>query len=151
MTTVDDRFLVFRLGEYGFVLALDNVVEVVDHVIDKFDFKKKDPVFGIVAAFEFRQTLIPVVDPALRLGIKSPAGFEQKHVVVLQGSEGCWALLIDAIEELTSERNLQVCKLTPLLQKMTNLLLCNRLKMFKNEPLIVFSPEHFYGSQVGPL
>ena len=57
-----NRLLIFRLGGVGFVLSLGSVVEVIDQIVERLDFERSDSDYGIVAALNFRHTLIPVVD-----------------------------------------------------------------------------------------
>jgi chemotaxis signal transduction protein len=148
MSVVEDRYLIFRLGENAFVLSLEAVVEVVDPVADKLVFARNDPASGIVAAFDFRCARIPVVDPAVCLNIASQGATDRKRLIVLQGTEGRWAILVDAITELVSAISLQPCAMTLLLQQVTGRLY-NQLRLHKGEVLIVFDPENYYGSLMG--
>lgn len=150
MAGVDNRFLVFRLAGSGFVLALDAVVEVVDYIDDKLDFARTDPASGIIAALDFRHTWIPVVDPGLRLALGEQGAIDARRAVVLQGSEGRWALLVDFVEELAVAQDLQICEMAWLLRKATNCLY-TELRLLNDEPMIVFDPELYYGSRVKPL
>jgi chemotaxis signal transduction protein len=150
MVGEDERFLVFRLGGNGFVLSLDDVVEVVDPIGDDLDYARNDPASGIIAALNFRCTWIPVVNPGLRLTLSPHCVSEARRAVVLEGSEGRWALLVDSIEELASAQALQSCEMSLLLQQVTAGLY-HQLKLLNAEPLIVFEPELYYGSQRIPL
>ena len=87
--------LIFRLGEVGFVLDLACIVEVCEHIVDTVDFRKTDLDSGIVGSLLFRRTLIPVIDPTLRLELSSSTATGDKVVLVLRSSEGNWALLVD--------------------------------------------------------
>jgi len=65
MTEVGNRKLIFRLGKIGFLLDLADVVEVVDQIADALDPGRSDIGQGIISALQFRQTLMPAVDPVL--------------------------------------------------------------------------------------
>ena len=145
-----NRLLIFRLGGVGFVLSLGSVVEVIDQIVERLDFERSDSDHGIVAALHFRHTLIPVVDPTLRLGIVSPVLHADRKIIVLQGTEGNWALLADSIDELAVVQDLKDCLLPSWLSHKVKGLY-SQVKLSGSEPLIVFEAEHFYGMNVKPL
>ena len=142
---VGDRKLVFRLGGVGFLLELADVVEVVNHVAEDFDPSRSIIGQGIVSALQFRQTWIPAIDPALKLDIFSVVKLKDKVAVVLRGSEGNWALLVDQVEELSAVDNFQPCGI-PFLLKVAAMGFYSQIKLLDDEPMIVFEPERYYGS-----
>jgi chemotaxis signal transduction protein len=142
-----NRKLIFRLGGIGFLLELTDVVEVVDQIAKVLDPGRSDISQGIISALQFRQTWIPAVDPALILDISSTVKLQEKKAVILRGSEGNWALLVDRIDELSVAENLKPCEL-PFLLKVSAMGFYSQIKLLNQEPMIVFEPERYYGSAV---
>jgi len=147
---VSHRKLVFRLGRIGFLLELTDVVEVVDPIAKILDPGRSDISRGIISALQFRQTWIPAVDPALILDIPSATKLQEKIAVILRGSEGNWALLVDRIDELSVAENLQSCEI-PFLLKVSAMGYYSQVKLLNQEPMVVFEPERYYGSTVAGL
>ena len=147
MTVVGDRKLIFRLGGMGFLLDLSEVVEVVTQITDSLDPGRSDIGQGIVSALQFRQTWIPVVDPALKLDVFSPVKLRDKTAVILRGTEGNWALLVDQVDKLMAADNFQSCEI-PSLLKVAAMGFYSQIQLLHNEPMIVFEPERYYGSAV---
>ncbi len=142
---VSNRKLIFRLGKIGFLLDLTDVVEVVDQIADALDPGRSDIGQGIISALQFRQTLIPVVDPVLKMDISSTVKLKDKIAVILRGSEGNWALLVDQVDELSAAENFQPCAI-PFLLKVAAMGFYSQIQLLHNEPMIVFEPERYYGS-----
>ena len=145
MSVASQRKLIFRLGGIGFLLDLTEVVEVLDQITDALDPGRSDIGQGIVSALRFRQTWIPVVDPALKLDIFSTVKLRDKTVVVLRGHEGNWALLVDQVDRLSTAENFQPCEM-PFLLKVATMGFYSQIQLLHSEPMIVFEPEHYYGS-----
>jgi len=145
MIAVGNKKLIFRLGETGFLLELGDVVEVVEQIVGILDSSRSDIGRGIVSALQFRQTWIPVVDPALTLDIVSEVKLKDKKAVVLRGSEGNWALLVDQVGELSATENFHSCEI-PFLLKVSTMGFYSQVKLLYDEPMIVFEPERYYGS-----
>ncbi len=137
--------LIFRLGGIGFLLELADVVEVVDQIAAALNPGRSDLGQGIVSALLFRQTWIPAVDPTLKLDIVSEIQLKDKVAIILSGSEGNWALLVDQIEELSSADNFQSCEI-PFLLKVSSMGFYSQIQLLHHEPMIVFEPERYYGS-----
>ncbi|MFK5927348.1 MAG: chemotaxis protein CheW [Desulfuromusa sp.] len=147
MAVVGNSKLIFRLGGMGFLLELAAVVEVIDQLAKDLDPGRSDIGRGIVAALQFRKTWIPVIDPTLKLDIFSAVKLKEKKAVILNGSEGNWALLVDQVEELTAAENFQPCEI-PFLLKVAAMGFYSQVKLLHQEPMIVFEPERYYGSAV---
>ena len=145
MSTVGDRKLIFRLGGVGFLLEVTDVVEVVEQIEEILDPACSDIGRGIVSALQFRQTWIPVVDPTLKLDIPSAVKLKDKVAVILCSSEGNWALVVDQVNLLSATDRFLPCEI-PLLLTVAAMSLYSQIKLFHNEPVIVFEPERFYGS-----
>ncbi|RLB73610.1 MAG: hypothetical protein DRH06_00840 [Deltaproteobacteria bacterium] len=145
MTVLGNRKLIFRLGEIRFLLDLADVVEVVDQIADALDPSRSDIGQGIISALQFRHTWIPVVDPTLKLDIFSTVKLKEKIAVILRGTEGNWALLVDQVDELSGAENFQPCVI-PFLLKVSAMGFYSQIRLLHNEPMIVFEPERYYGS-----
>ena len=145
MSVVGDRKLIFRLGGVGFLLEVTDVVEVVEQIEAILDPARSDIGRGIVSALQFRQTWIPVVDPTLKLDISSAVKLKDKVAVILCSTEGNWALLVDQVNLLSATDCFQPCEI-PFLLKVAAMSFYSQIKLFHNEPMIVFEPERFYGS-----
>ncbi|MCK4622508.1 MAG: chemotaxis protein CheW [Desulfuromonadales bacterium] len=137
--------LIFRLGEIGFVLDLACIVEICEQIVDAVDLRKTDLDSGIVGSLLFRQTLIPVIDPTLRLELSSSIATRDRVALVLRSSEGNWALLVDQVAGVCSSERFQPCELPPLLKQTVNRCF-SQVELLDNEPMIIFEPERYYGS-----
>ncbi|MCK4691443.1 MAG: chemotaxis protein CheW [Desulfuromonadales bacterium] len=137
--------LIFRLGEVGFVLDLASIIEICEQIVDAVDPGKADLDSGIVGSLLFRQTLIPVIDPTLRLELSSSTAIRDRVALVLRSSEGNWALLVDKVDGVYSSERFQPCELPPLLKQTVNRCF-SQVELLDNEPMIIFEPERYYGS-----
>ncbi len=147
MAHVEQRSLIFRIGGIGFLLGLQNIIEVLGNVAGALDFSKSDLRNSIIAALDFRRTHIPVFDPVGALKISSDVKLKDKVALVLRGSEGNWALVVDEIEELTGHENQLSCTIPDLLRPSAEG--CYRqIRLINDEPYVVFDPENFYGAVV---
>ncbi|MFO7765564.1 MAG: chemotaxis protein CheW [Pelovirga sp.] len=142
------RVLVFSLAEIRFVLDLDHLVEVLDQLELRLDSSRSDLRQGIVAALDFRHTAIPAVDPTLKLGLVSATRYVDRVALVLRGSEGNWAVLVDQIEGLMPADALVRATL-PVLLKATPEYSDAQVMLADGVPLVVFEPERFYGINQG--
>ncbi|SHI53395.1 CheW-like domain-containing protein [Malonomonas rubra DSM 5091] len=137
------RKLIFRVGETGFLLDLDRLVEICEQVAEKIDGNYVDAELGIIGALSFRQTQIPVIDPAITLGIETSCPLVDKRALVLKGSEGNWALLVDCVEEIVSIDKLDSCDIPPLL-KPAIAAAYSQMSLFAGEPMVHFELDRFY-------
>jgi len=142
---VGNKKLIFRLGGIGFFVDLAFVVEVVEPIADLLDPGRSDLGQGIVAALQFRQTWIPVVDPALKLGLNPQGKVKERAAIVLRGQEGNWAIVVDQVAELSSDDELTFCDI-PFLLKVTAMGYYSEIFLLKSEPFVVFEPERYYGA-----
>lgn len=137
-----NKKLIFRLGGIVFYLDLNYVVEIVDPVGHRLDASRSDIGRSIVAAFHFRRTWIPGVDPALRFGLSSSVRINDRVAIVLKGPEGNWAILVDQVEEVSAEE-LIPCEI-PFLLKVSALDSYSELTLLNNEPCVGFDIERFH-------
>jgi len=138
------RNLIFRLGETGFLLDLEQVVEICEQLTENFNPSRTDMGQGIVGSLLFRQTQVPVVDPALHLRTHSQLAINQKSALVLKGPEGNWALLVDRVEGITPADKLQKCNIPPLLKSSIDGYY-SKVSLLLNEPIVHFDSERYYG------
>lgn len=131
------RRLIFRLGEVGFILDIEEVVEICEQLVDIFNPSLSDVGTGIIGALNFRRTQIPVVDPALQLKTHSHLAITQKSALVLKGEDGNWALLVDRVEEILPADKFQPCEIPPLLKKMVRGY-SSQISLLHGEPMIHF-------------
>lgn len=148
MGNVFARKLIFRLAEIGFYLDLSSVVEICEQVAGRLDLAQSDLAAGIVGALEFRNTWVPAIDPTIRFGLTSGLPLPARSAVILNSSEGNWALLVDRAEEICSADRFQPCEMPPLLSVAVGSYY-SQVELFDNEPLVRFEPERFYGSPGG--
>lgn len=144
MTKAVGKMLIFVLADIRFVLDLDHVVEVLEQLSGRLDVQRSDLRQGIVAALEFRHTAIPVIDPTLSLGLVSAIGLNQRTALVLRGSEGNWAILVDRVEGLAPGTLFSRAHVPALLRAAPG---CDDIQVLlvEDAPLMVFEPERFYG------
>ena len=145
MPQLESKKLIFRLGKIGFVLELSAVVEIVEHLAEDLDSSCSDLGRGIVSALSFRQALIPVIDPTIKLNIISPLNLKNKIAIVLWSSEGNWALVVDKIEKMVNANSFQACEVPHLLRIATTGFFY-QVNLFAGEPLVVFDPDSYYGA-----
>ncbi len=144
MARVGQRFLVFGIGQVCFLLDFSWVVEVLGPVGELLDFNHSDLSNNIVAAIEFRKTLIPVLDPAVILGVGAFKKIREKSVLIVRGSEGNWALAVDSVDELTDHETLLPCTVPDLLKPFIRGFYSD-LRLIDGRPYVLFDPENFYG------
>lgn len=136
--------LVFTLAGIRFVIDLDHVVEVLEQLAGRLDPQRSDLRHGIVAALTFRHTTIPLIDPTLMLGLVSAFPLTERSALVLRGSEGNWALLVDRVEGLASADNFNNATIPPLLKASADFANIE-VKLADGVPFVIFEPERFYG------
>ena len=147
MDQVGQRSLIFHIGDIGFLLDYQYIVEILGRVGDTFDFSRSDLQNNIVAAIEFRKTLIPVFDPGGFLLESRGFKTQEKTTIVLHGTEGNWALIVDKVDELTGHEALMPCAIPDLL-KLSSKGYYSDIRLINDKPYVVFEPENFYGAVV---
>jgi chemotaxis signal transduction protein len=147
MARIEQRSLIFHIGDVGFLLEYHHIVEVLGAVGDAFDFNRSDLRNHIVAAIDFRKTLIPVFDPAGLLNITSAGKIRGKSIIVLRSTEGNWALAVDGIDELTARERFLPCTVPDLLKPFVGGYY-SQIRLIEEKPYVVFDPEKFYGAAV---
>jgi len=138
------RKLVFRLGGVAFSLDLSFVVEICEQVADLLDLTCPDLTVGIVGALTFRNTRVPAIDPAARLGLSPATASSGRTALILTSSEGNWALLVDRVENISPVEKFQSLELPSLFRGAVSEHY-SQVELFCSEPIICFEPERFYG------
>lgn len=111
MDAISSRLL-FKIGTTGFCLSLSELVEICEKVTERIDYEQRDQQLSVVGALPFRKTMIPVVDLVGRLALDTAL---LDTALVLNSSEGNWALLVGQVEGFYSESDLVDCALPRLL------------------------------------
>jgi len=137
-----------RIGGVGCLLNLKWIVEICEQIEELLDFRHNDQHAGIVASLSFRQTRVPAIDPAMRLGLNSQTAIKDKAALVLKSSEGNWALLVDQVGEICPFDRLEVCEIPPLL-KASIAEYYTKIELYQEEPMVVLDPDRFYGTAAG--
>lgn len=144
MVRAPGKMLIFTLAGIRFVLDLDHVVEVLEQMSGRLDSRRSDLRQGIVGAMEFRHTAIPIVDPTLMLGLVSTIDIFRRSALVLSGSEGNWAILVDRVEGLVSVDSFSRA-IVPALLRAAQGFAHAEVMLAEEVPHMVFEPEQFYG------
>ncbi len=139
------RSLIFYIGDIGFLLNYSYIVEVLGVVSDSLDFSRSDLANNIVASLEFRHTLIPVFDPFAFIGEASRLKIRERTIIILHGTEGNWALVVDTVDTLTGQEAIMPCSIPDFL-KLSSRGCFSELRLIANRPYVVFEPENFYGA-----
>jgi chemotaxis signal transduction protein len=142
------KMLIFTLADIRFVLDLDHVVEVIEQLPGRLDSQRSDLRHGIIAALDFRHTAIPLIDPTLMLGLVSAIKVPQRSALVLRGSEGNWAILVDRVEGLAPTGSFSRA-IIPALLKASTTFSHAEVMLAEDVPHMVFEPERFYGINHG--
>lgn len=144
MVRAPGKMLIFTLAGIRFVLDLDYVVEVLEQLSGRLDARRSDLRQSIVGALDFRHTAIPLVDPTLMLGLVSAIDISARNALVLRGSEGNWAILVDQVAGLAPVDSFSRAIVPALLQVVPGFA-CAEVMLAEDVPLMVFEPERFYG------
>lgn len=107
------RRLLFKIGEVGFSLRLEALIEICEQVAGKVEATHADTERHLVGSLPFRKTRIPVVGLAERLGLQvDSAG----TALVLASDEGNWALLVSEVVGFVAEAEISERPLPRMLQ-----------------------------------
>jgi chemotaxis signal transduction protein len=138
MTEMSDKRLVFRIAGVGFVLSLENLVEIRESGAGVLDRSAADPEVGLLGLIEFRDEAIHAINIRQKLDLPAPDDFEPAYVVV-NGSDGAWAMPVDRIEGIFPAEEFSVIEV-PLLLRMNAELPYQTLHVWKDEPLVSCEP-----------
>ncbi|PLY03868.1 MAG: hypothetical protein C0623_00525 [Desulfuromonas sp.] len=138
MTEVADKRLVFRIAGVGFVLSLEDLVEIREAGAGVLDRSAADPEIGLLGLLAYRDEAIHAINIRHRVGLPVPEAYETAYIVV-NGSDGAWAMPVDKIEGIFSAEEF-VLHEVPLLLRMNGDLPYQSLHLWRSEPLIGFEP-----------
>ncbi|PLX77276.1 MAG: hypothetical protein C0615_05445 [Desulfuromonas sp.] len=138
MRDMIDKKLVFRIAEVGFSLSLDDLVEIREAGAGVLDRSAADPEMGLLGLISYRDEAIHAINVRQRLGLPAPESFESAYVVV-NGSDGVWALPVDKVEGIFPADQFRVCEV-PLLLRMHSALPYQTIQVWHREPLVGFEP-----------
>ena len=139
--------LIFRLGKIGFLLDLAAIVEIVEDVENSLDSSCSDVGRGIVSAMCFRSALIPVVDPSFKLEVSTTVKLSEKIAIVLHGTEGNWAILVDQIGDVVEVSKFKTCEF-PFLFRASAAGYYSQIMLYNDDPYVVYEPEHSYSADL---
>ena len=108
------RKLLFRIGEIGFSLDLDDLVEICEQVVERIEPSMGDPEQDVVGSLLFRSSRVPVLSLSHRLGLPTET---LSSALILDDADGCRALLVSQVIGFVPEDELVEQDLPRLLQR----------------------------------
>lgn len=91
--------LVFRLGELGFSLPVDDLAEIVEMSAAELDSTSADPSRRCLGRLRWRRFEVELFELWSALGLQTPCHEQgQFAVLVLAGKDGYWSLAVNAVE-----------------------------------------------------
>ncbi len=145
MTQAVARKLIFRLSGVAFSLDLSFIVEICEPATALLDTSCADTDAGIVGSLSFRNTKVPAIDPALVFDLPASIPYSAKTALLLNSSEGNWALLVDRVGEISQADKFKPLVIPPLLRGTIGGSY-SQVELFDREPVVCFEPERFYGA-----
>lgn len=133
MTNTVRMKLVFRLGEIGFALSVQDLIEVREDPGGVFDPSGTDPETMVIGELMHRGEAIPVVDLWYCLGI--PSRTASPIVLILAGDSGMWGITADRVEGIFPESEFESRPLPILLGRSDSLPYAG-LELWRDEPLV---------------
>lgn len=137
-TEMADKRIVFRIAGVGFVLSLEDLVEIREAGAGVLDRSAADPEIGLLGLLSYRDQAIHAINVRQRIGLPAPESYETAYVVV-NGSDGVWAFPVDKVEGIFSVEEFEIYEV-PLLLRMNGSLPYQTLQVWRSEPLVSFEP-----------
>ena len=138
ITEMADKRLVFRIAGVGFVLSLEDLVEIREAEAGVLDRSAADPEAGLLGLLAYRDEAIHAINIRQRLDLPAPESFETAYIVV-NGSDGVWAMPVDKVEGIFPAEDF-IPHEVPLLLRMNGDLPYQALHLWRSEPMIGFEP-----------
>ena len=113
--------LVFRLGDYGFALPVDELAEIHQAGADEIDRKNTDLPAGCLGVLPWRDRRLEVYPLDGLLGLPVREVGDDTAILVVCGSEGYWGLACGRLEGLHPGRDFRSHALPELLERETPL------------------------------
>lgn len=131
--------LVFRVGDVGFSLVVEHLVEVVQLRSAEIEFSDADD-RTVAGAFTYRDGAVPLVDLRrvfdLRTGEALP---DEMTVLMLGGEKGLWGALVGNVEGVYPENTFTTRDL-PISLICTGQKPYSQLDIRRGEPFVCFEP-----------
>lgn len=140
MSADGGMMLVFRLGGVGFVLSVEQLIEVRETARGWLDTSQADVTAGVAGHIPHRGQVVPLRNLARRLGISGDTAFgEVLHLLVLVGADGPWCIAVDRVEGVFSAHDFILLE-TPSLPFVEDLWPFSQFAIYHGEPLLFVDP-----------
>lgn len=134
MTNTVRMKLVFRLGEIGFALSVQDLIEIREDPGGVLDRSGADAEFMILGRLMYRGEAIPVIDLGKCLGV--PSSSISPIVLILAGESGIWGTTADRVEGIFPESEFDFRPL-PILLIGRDPLPYTGVELWRDEPLVL--------------
>ncbi|MFO7982260.1 MAG: chemotaxis protein CheW [Desulfuromonadales bacterium] len=131
--------LVFRVGEIGFSLLVEHLVEVIHLGADEIHSTSMDggdPEFG---TFLYHGESVALVDLRQTFGLDASHMPGEMPVLMMSGEQGLWAAVVETVEGVYPESSFRTRDL-PLSLICTGQKLYSQLDIWRGEPLVCLEP-----------
>lgn len=131
--------LVFRVGEIGFSLLVEHLVEVVHLGADEIHttrIEKDGPEFE---TFLFRDEPVALVDLRRAFSLEAPHKPAEMTVLMMSGEQGLWGAVVETVEGIYPESSFRTRDL-PISLICTGQKLYSQLDIWRGEPLVCLEP-----------
>ena len=126
--------LVFRLGEIGFALSVQDLIEIREDPGGVLDRSREEPGTMVLGRVMHRGEEIPVID--LGACLELPPSISPPIVLILVGESGPWGTTADRIEGIFPESEFESRDLPVLLCQSPSLPYAG-LELWRDEPLVL--------------
>lgn len=129
--------LVFRVGDIGFSLIVEHLVEVVHLRADEIDESGDGE--GEAGRFRFRNGSVELVDLGRAFGLTKGDLHDELSVLVLSGEQGPWGGVVGSVEGVYPQDSFTTRDL-PISLMCTGQKLYSQLDIWRGEPLVCLEP-----------
>lgn len=134
MTNTVRMKLVFRLGEIGFVLRVQDLIEIREDPGGVLDRSKGDPGTMLLGQLMHRGEKVPVFD--LGKCMELPSSPARPIVLILAGESGMWGMTADRVEGIFPGSDFESRSLPMLLGQPDSFPYAG-LELWRGEPLVL--------------
>jgi len=131
--------LVARVGEIGFSLAVEHLVEVVQLDVGDIDATDVDGSGPELGTFLFRDQPLVLVDLGQAFVLKTADIEAEVPVLVMSGEQGLWGAVVGSVEGVYPESSFTTRDL-PISLICTGQKLYSQLDIWRGEPLVCLEP-----------
>ena len=139
--------LVFRLGEIGFALSIQDLIEIKEDPCSVLDRSEADSGTMLLGRLMHRGDSIPVIN--LGKCLELPVSTTSPIVLILAGKSGIWGMTADRVEGIFPESEFESRPL-PILVGRPDSLPYAGLELWRDEPLVLCEArklEEYWGGQ----